>query len=110
MQKIQIEQHSATGLLWIAGWLFTIGFLQLAFWRSVAALFVWSSSPSGIPSGAALWSRLARVALLLMVFLPTWCEHRRWSDRVKKIERAVFAGYVFCRLNGDAAGKLILRE
>jgi transcription termination/antitermination protein NusG len=41
------------------------------------------------------------------VFLPTCCEHRRWSDRVKKIERAVFAGYVFCRLNGDAAGKLV---
>jgi hypothetical protein len=31
------------------------------------------------------------------VFLPCYCEHRRWSDRIKKIHRALFAGYVFCR-------------
>ena len=42
MQKIiQIEQHSATGLLWFAGWLFTIGFMHLTFWKGVAALLVW---------------------------------------------------------------------
>lgn len=41
MERIQIEQHSASGLLWIAGWLFTIGFLQLTFWKAVAAIIVW---------------------------------------------------------------------
>jgi hypothetical protein len=41
MQKIQIEQHSATGLLWLAGWLFTIGFMHLPFWKGVAAVIVW---------------------------------------------------------------------
>lgn len=29
------------GPLWIIGWLFTIGFLQLAFWKGVLALIVW---------------------------------------------------------------------
>ena len=41
MQKIQIEQHSASGLLWFAGWLFTIGYLNLTFWKGAAALIVW---------------------------------------------------------------------
>ena len=29
MEKIRIEQHSFGGLLWVGGWLFTIGFLKL---------------------------------------------------------------------------------
>jgi hypothetical protein len=41
MQKIQIEQHGATGLLWFGGWLFTIGYLHLTFWKAVAAVIVW---------------------------------------------------------------------
>jgi hypothetical protein len=40
-QRIRIEQHSAIGLLWIAGWLFSIGYLKLAFWQGVLALFIW---------------------------------------------------------------------
>ncbi len=40
-QKIQLEQHSMGGLLWFAGWLFTIGFLQLTFWKGAIALIVW---------------------------------------------------------------------
>jgi hypothetical protein len=40
-ERIRIEQHSSAGLLWIAAWLFTIGFLQLPFWRGVLALVVW---------------------------------------------------------------------
>jgi hypothetical protein len=40
-EKIRIEQHSVGGLIWFAGWLFTIGFLQLTFWRGVLALVVW---------------------------------------------------------------------
>lgn len=35
------------------------------------------------------------------VFLPCYRERRRWSDRVKTIERALFAGYLFCRLQTD---------
>ena len=40
-ERIRIEQHSASGLLWLVGWLFTIGFLQLPFWKGVLALIVW---------------------------------------------------------------------
>jgi hypothetical protein len=41
MERIRIEQHGFTGLLWIAGWLFTIGFLHLAFWQGVYAVVLW---------------------------------------------------------------------
>jgi hypothetical protein len=41
MEKIRVEQHTFTGGLWAAGWLFTIGFLQLTFWRGVLALLIW---------------------------------------------------------------------
>lgn len=34
MQKVRIEQHSASGLVWIWTWLFTIGFLHLGFLES----------------------------------------------------------------------------
>ena len=40
-ERIRIEQHSATGLLWFAGWLFSIGFLHLGFWKGVLALVIW---------------------------------------------------------------------
>lgn len=41
------------------------------------------------------------------VFLPCHIERRAWSDRVKCIECALFTGYVFCRLDAVAAGKII---
>lgn len=41
MEKIRIEQHTFSGTLWFAAWLFTIGFLHLTFWRSVLALVLW---------------------------------------------------------------------
>ncbi len=41
MEKIKIEQHSSLGVLWFAGWLFTIGYLQLAFGQGLLALIVW---------------------------------------------------------------------
>jgi transcription antitermination factor NusG len=41
------------------------------------------------------------------VFLPCYPESRRWSDRVKKIERPLFSGYVFCRMHGDVVGKVL---
>ena len=40
MQKIRIEQHGY-GLAWVAGWLFTIGFLNLTFWKGVLAIVLW---------------------------------------------------------------------
>ena len=41
MEKIRIEQHSSIGLVWAAGWLFTIGYLKLTFWKGVLALIIW---------------------------------------------------------------------
>lgn len=41
MQKIRIEQHSFSGGLWFAAWLFTIGFLKLTFWKGVLAIILW---------------------------------------------------------------------
>jgi transcription antitermination factor NusG len=39
--------------------------------------------------------------------LPCYVDHRRWSDRVKKVERALFAGYLFCRLTMDVMSKAV---
>jgi transcription antitermination factor NusG len=41
------------------------------------------------------------------VFLPMYREQRRWADRVKIVERALFAGYIFCRFDGVAVGKIV---
>ena len=41
MDKIKIEQHSSLGMLWFAGWLFAIGYLDLSFWRGVLGIIVW---------------------------------------------------------------------
>lgn len=30
-----------SGSVWVVGWLFTIGYLRLAFWKGVLALIVW---------------------------------------------------------------------
>lgn len=40
--RIRVEQHSAVGLLWFGGWLFTLGYLQLPFfWRGILAVVLW---------------------------------------------------------------------
>jgi hypothetical protein len=39
--RIRVEQHSMGGLLWLGGWLYTIGFLQLTFGKGVLALLLW---------------------------------------------------------------------
>lgn len=41
MERIKIEQHSVSGCAWFAGWLFTLGYLQLTFWKGVLAIVVW---------------------------------------------------------------------
>ena len=40
-RRINVVQHSSLGVLWLIGWLFTIGYLGLGFWRGVLALIVW---------------------------------------------------------------------
>jgi hypothetical protein len=40
-EKIRIEQHSISGMVWCGGWLFTLGFLHLPFWKGVLALLIW---------------------------------------------------------------------
>ena len=41
MEKIRIEQHTFTGGLWVLGWLFAVGFLNLSFWKAVFGLLLW---------------------------------------------------------------------
>ncbi|KKU53602.1 MAG: hypothetical protein UY41_C0034G0011 [Candidatus Moranbacteria bacterium GW2011_GWE1_49_15] len=42
MEKIRVEQHGFTAFSWFAGWLFTIGFLDLEFfWEGVFAIVLW---------------------------------------------------------------------
>ena len=41
MEKISVKQHSFPGAVWFAGWLFTIGYLHLTFWKGVLASVVW---------------------------------------------------------------------
>lgn len=33
--------NGISGMLWFAGWLFTIGYLKLGFWKGVLGLVVW---------------------------------------------------------------------
>ena len=42
-QKIVVKTDSGAwfGALWPVGWLFTIGFLKLGFWKGVLALLLW---------------------------------------------------------------------
>jgi hypothetical protein len=39
--RVRIHQHTLMGSVWFAGWLFTIGFLQLTFWKGVLAILLW---------------------------------------------------------------------
>lgn len=41
MEKVKVENHVFSGGMWIAAWIFTIGFLQLNFWQGVQALVIW---------------------------------------------------------------------
>lgn len=40
------------------------------------------------------------------VFLPTRCERRLWSDRVQRVELALFPGYLFLRAELTAARRV----
>ena len=41
MAIVKVEQQTMTGGVWVAAWLFTIGFLKLTFWQGVIALLLW---------------------------------------------------------------------
>jgi hypothetical protein len=41
MERIHITQHTSLGALWFVGWLFTIGYLQLDFWRGLIGIIIW---------------------------------------------------------------------
>ena len=62
METVRIEQHGVAGMLWVAAWLFTIGFLHLTFWRGVLALLVWpvDLSRRALRAGAAALAALRR--------------------------------------------------
>jgi hypothetical protein len=51
MERIKIEQHSGIGLVWFAGWLFSIGFLHLSFWKGFLALVAWPYYLGAVLSG-----------------------------------------------------------
>ena len=36
-----VPSKSAAGMLWFAGWLFTIGFAKLVWWKALLGLVVW---------------------------------------------------------------------
>ncbi|MCB0731871.1 MAG: hypothetical protein KDC52_01430 [Ignavibacteriae bacterium] len=39
--KVKVVNNSICGGLWFVGWLFTLGFLKLTFWKGVLALLLW---------------------------------------------------------------------
>ncbi|WP_375202823.1 hypothetical protein [Hyphococcus sp.] len=40
-KPVKIEQHGGLGVLWFIGWLFSVGFLKMGFWKGLLALFIW---------------------------------------------------------------------
>lgn len=39
--RIRVRHYTASGGLWFSGWLFTVGFVHLAFGQTVLALIIW---------------------------------------------------------------------
>ena len=40
-KAVKIEQHGGAGMAWLIGWLFSIGFLKMSFFKGLLALFIW---------------------------------------------------------------------
>ena len=38
---VKVQNADLIGPLWFIGWLFTIGFLQLGFWKGLIGLLLW---------------------------------------------------------------------
>jgi len=39
--KCHVNGSTAGGMIWLMGWLFTLGYLHLPSWRGVLALLIW---------------------------------------------------------------------
>ncbi|HVP13946.1 MAG TPA: hypothetical protein VMS88_00300 [Terriglobales bacterium] len=39
--KVRSDAGSLGGIVWFIGWLFTIGYLHLPFWKAVVAIVIW---------------------------------------------------------------------
>jgi len=33
--------ESSAGIIWFAGWLFTLGFVQLVWWKAILGIVIW---------------------------------------------------------------------
>jgi len=44
-RKEKVEVAGIMGPVWIMGWLFTIGFVKLTFWKGFLALLFWPYYP-----------------------------------------------------------------
>ena len=40
-KTVKLEHHGPLGITWFMGWLFSIGFLKLGFWKGVLAMLLW---------------------------------------------------------------------
>jgi len=40
-RKLRARSKGASSALWLSGWLFTIGFAKLVWWKALLALVVW---------------------------------------------------------------------
>jgi hypothetical protein len=40
-QRVKVDAGMGMGVIWLIGWLFTIGYLKLTFWSSVLGLIIW---------------------------------------------------------------------
>lgn len=40
-KQIHVEAVSIVGPIWFIGWLFTIAFAKLSFWKATLALIIW---------------------------------------------------------------------
>ncbi len=38
---VRVNQGSTAGAFWMAGWLFTIAFAKLIWWKALLALIIW---------------------------------------------------------------------
>jgi len=41
-ERMRVQPHSCVGFLWFGGWIFTIGYLHLSFWKGVLAILLWA--------------------------------------------------------------------
>ncbi len=41
MNNIIVNHDNIMGTIWLIGWLFSIGYLKLSFWRGVLAIIIW---------------------------------------------------------------------